>query len=70
MDVNGDGLEDIVLARPNQGTWRIILNQGGSAAHPNGFYGAEITTTVKDVLGRPAHTFREFARDYAGHWKQ
>jgi len=31
--------------------------------------GGEITTTVKDVLGRPAHTFREFARDYAGHWK-
>jgi len=31
--------------------------------------GAEITTTVKDVLGRPAHTFRDFARDYAGHWK-
>lgn len=31
--------------------------------------GGEITTTVKDVLGRPAHTFREFARDYAAHWK-
>jgi uncharacterized protein YbjT (DUF2867 family) len=31
--------------------------------------GGEITTTVKDVLGRPAHTFREFARDYAGRWK-
>ncbi len=31
--------------------------------------GAEITTTVKDVLARPAHTFREFARDYAAHWK-
>ena len=31
--------------------------------------GGEITTTVKDVLGRPAHTFREFARDYADHWK-
>ena len=31
--------------------------------------GGEITTTVKDVLGRPPHTFREFARDYAGYWK-
>jgi uncharacterized protein YbjT (DUF2867 family) len=31
--------------------------------------GGEITTTVKDVLGRPAHTFREFARDYADRWK-
>jgi len=31
--------------------------------------GGEITTTVQDVLGRPAHTFREFARDYAGYWK-
>jgi uncharacterized protein YbjT (DUF2867 family) len=31
--------------------------------------GGEITTTVQDILGRPAHTFREFARDYAGHWK-
>jgi len=31
--------------------------------------GGEITTTVKDVLGCPAHTFREFARDYADHWK-
>ncbi len=31
--------------------------------------GGEITTTVQDVLGRPAHTFREFARDYADRWK-
>ncbi len=31
--------------------------------------GGEITTTVKDILGRPAHTFREFARDYADRWK-
>jgi uncharacterized protein YbjT (DUF2867 family) len=31
--------------------------------------GGEITTTVQEVLGRPAHTFREFARDYADHWK-
>ena len=31
--------------------------------------GGEITTTIKDVLGRPAHTFREFARDYADRWK-
>ena len=30
---------------------------------------SEITTTVQDVLGRPARTFREFARDYADHWK-
>jgi len=29
----------------------------------------EITSTVQDVLGRPAHTFREFAKDYANHWK-
>lgn len=29
---------------------------------------AEITTTVQDLLGRPAHTFREFARDHAGQW--
>ena len=45
MDVNGDGLEDIVLARPNQKTWRVILNQGGSTAFPNGHYGSEIITT-------------------------
>ena len=31
--------------------------------------GGEITTTVKDIIGRPARTFREFARDYADHWK-
>lgn len=30
---------------------------------------AEITSTVQDLLGRPATTFREFARDYADHWK-
>ncbi|MGB8376879.1 MAG: RHS repeat-associated core domain-containing protein [Rhodanobacteraceae bacterium] len=29
MDVNGDGLEDFVIARPNQGTWRVRLNEGG-----------------------------------------
>jgi uncharacterized protein YbjT (DUF2867 family) len=32
--------------------------------------GAEITTTVQEILGRPARTFREFARDYAAQWKQ
>jgi uncharacterized protein YbjT (DUF2867 family) len=29
----------------------------------------EINTTVADILGRSAHTFREFARDYADQWK-
>jgi RHS repeat-associated protein len=29
MDVNGDGLEDFVIARPG-GTWQVRLNQGGS----------------------------------------
>src|ERR1700681_3850294 len=29
----------------------------------------EVNTTMADILGRPAHTFREFARDYADHWK-
>jgi RHS repeat-associated protein len=38
MDVNGDGLEDFVIARPNQQTWRIRLNKGGGAL------GAEIDT--------------------------
>jgi uncharacterized protein YbjT (DUF2867 family) len=31
--------------------------------------GSEITSTVQDVLGRPPRTFRDFARDYAAHWK-
>jgi uncharacterized protein YbjT (DUF2867 family) len=31
--------------------------------------GSEITSTVPDLLGRPARTFRDFARDYAQHWK-
>ena len=30
---------------------------------------SEMNTTVADILGRPAHTVREFARDYAVHWK-
>ncbi len=38
-------------------------------AWAKGSQGGEITTTVKDVLGRPPHTFREFARDYADRWK-
>jgi hypothetical protein len=29
----------------------------------------EVNTTLADILGRPAHAFREFARDYADHWK-
>src|SRR5579884_4075520 len=37
LDVNGDGLEDFVIARPNQATWRVRLNQGGR-------FGAEIDT--------------------------
>lgn len=39
------------------------------SAWAQGSKGGEITTTVKDVLDRPAHTFREFARDYADRWK-
>ena len=31
MDVNGDGLQDFVFARPSQGTWRVRLNSGGGA---------------------------------------
>jgi len=42
----------------------LELNAWAKASH-----GGDITTTVQDVLGRPAHTFREFARDYAGQWK-
>jgi hypothetical protein len=30
---------------------------------------AELTPTVQNLLGRPATTFREFARDYADSWK-
>ena len=30
----------------------------------------EITSTVQDLLGRPATTFHEFARDYADRWKR
>ena len=29
IDVNGDGLEDFVIARPNQGEWKLRLNTGG-----------------------------------------
>jgi uncharacterized protein YbjT (DUF2867 family) len=32
-------------------------------------HASEITSTVQDLLGRPARTFREFARDYAAQWK-
>jgi len=42
----------------------LELNAWAKASH-----GGEITITVQDILGRPAHTFREFARDYADHWK-
>lgn len=30
---------------------------------------AEVTDDVERVLGRPARSFREFARDYAGEWR-
>jgi len=29
LDVNGDGLEDFVIARPNEGIWYVHLNKGG-----------------------------------------
>lgn len=32
-------------------------------------YGAQVTTAVRDVLGRSAHTFREFARDHAERFR-
>ena len=31
--------------------------------------GAQVTSTVPELLGRPARSFAEFARDYAAHWK-
>jgi uncharacterized protein YbjT (DUF2867 family) len=32
-------------------------------------YAATVTTTVRDVTGRPAKTFKEFARENAAKWK-
>ena len=40
MDVNGDGLEDFVISRPNRRVWEVRLNQGGTAG-----LGPVITTT-------------------------
>jgi RHS repeat-associated protein len=34
MDVNGDGLEDFVIARPYQNQWQIRLNQGNASLAP------------------------------------
>ena len=34
MDVNGDGLEDFVIARPTQGQWQLRLNKGGGTLGP------------------------------------
>jgi len=31
--------------------------------------GARVTNTVPELLGRPARSFAEFAKDYAGSWK-
>ena len=45
MDVNGDGLEDFVIARANQGTWQVRLNQG------NGLLGSVITPTGSATFG-------------------
>lgn len=42
----------------------LELNAAARASH-----GSHVTSTVQDVLGRPPHTFRDFARDYAAHWK-
>jgi RHS repeat-associated protein len=43
MDINGDGLEDLVIAKPGS-TWRVHLNQG------NGQFGAEIDTTSSEGM--------------------
>lgn len=45
MDVNGDGLEDFVIARPGQGAWHIRLNKGG------GSLGAAIAVTPSTYAG-------------------
>ena len=31
--------------------------------------GAQVTNTLPEVLGRPARTFAEFAKDHAHYWK-
>jgi RHS repeat-associated protein len=55
MDVNGDGLEDIVLARPNQQTWRVLLNKGGT-------FGTEINTGSSEGLDTANGGFRYTGR--------
>ena len=30
---------------------------------------SQITTTVQDLLGRPGRTLKDFATEYANHWK-
>lgn len=32
LDINGDGLEDFVIARPYQSLWQVRLNKGGTLA--------------------------------------
>ncbi len=56
MDVNGDGLEDFVIARPTQ-SWRVHLNQGGA-------FGQEIDTNSMDGLDAEASTNAPFFKSF------
>ncbi|HOX70726.1 MAG TPA: FG-GAP-like repeat-containing protein, partial [Dokdonella sp.] len=64
MDVNADGLEDFVIARPSEGTWKLRVNLG------NGGFGPQIDTgssaglqsdSTDAASGSPQYKFR-----YAG----
>ncbi|MBN8886231.1 MAG: IPT/TIG domain-containing protein, partial [Rudaea sp.] len=68
IDVNGDGLNDFVIARPNQGIWQVRLNTGGHL-------GPLITTSGNgrnaglDNYNNPSQPYRYFFK-YAGRLPQ
>ena len=67
IDVPEDAARQAMLAA-HLPEWLVDVILELNAWSKNGG-ASEITTTVEDILGRPAHTFREFARDYADHWR-
>jgi len=54
IDVNGDGLEDFVIARPYQKQWQIRLNQGGGSPSTSPLAQA-VTATAPSYAGLDAY---------------
>jgi RHS repeat-associated protein len=61
MDINGDGLEDFVIARPGE-SWQVRLNQGGGSLRAAIDTGSTAGLDIYATGGTPVNAFKYLGR--------